>query len=184
MKVAIITEASTADRNADVAAAMEGSEHEVINVGMKSSKEEHKLNYVQTGFLSGLFLNAKQADLILGGCGTGHGYTIAAHAFPNVHCVLVETPLQLWISAQINAPNCLSFPLNRGYGWGGDVNLRFMLEKFFSVEPGSGYPSHRREAQKGARSADSNVRAQHLSMPKHRPWTKARRGYNVLSVEL
>lgn len=151
MKVAIILEVSTSDRNPDIVAALEGLGHEIINVGMKSSKEEHKLNYVQTGFLSALFLNTKRADLVLGGCGTAHGYTIAANAFPNVFAVLVTDPLQTWMSAQINAPNCLAFPLNRGYGWGSDINIKFMLEHFFSVEPGSGYPNYRKEGQKAAR---------------------------------
>jgi hypothetical protein len=52
--------------------------------------------------------------------------------------------------------------LNQGYGWAGDVNLRFIFEKVFSVEPGCGYPAHRAESQ-----AESRLRLSKVSKRTH-----------------
>jgi hypothetical protein len=51
---------------------------------------------------------------------------------------------------QINGGNCISLALNQGYGWAGDINLRFIFDRIFSVERGCGYPPHRKEPQQAA----------------------------------
>jgi hypothetical protein len=66
-------------------------------------------------------------------------------------CGLIVDPTDAWLFAQINGGNCISLALNKGYGWAGDANLRFIFEKLFSVEFGSGYPEHRKEPQRAAR---------------------------------
>ncbi len=45
-------------------------------------------------------------------------------------------------------PETASLALNQGYGWAGDVNLRFIFDRIFSVEKGGGYPSYRKEPQR------------------------------------
>ena len=165
MKIAIVNEASSADKNPQIVDALSGFGHEIINVGMRSTEEAHKLNYLHIGLLTGVLINAGIVDLVVGGCGTGHGYCMAAMQFPGVYCSTVYQPLDAWLSAQINNPNCLSLAYNKGYGWGSDVNMRFLFERFFEVEPGGGYPAHRREPQKeGKRQLIELSRCTHRSM--------------------
>jgi ribose 5-phosphate isomerase RpiB len=151
MKIAIINETSAADRNADILAALDGRGHEIYNVGMKKSGEKPELQYIHTGLISALLLNLKKVDIVVGGCGTGIGYMNAVMQYPSVFCGLLHSPLDAWLFAQINAGNCISLALNQGYGWASDINLRFIFDRFFSVEHGKGYPDHRREPQAESR---------------------------------
>ena len=79
------------------------------------------------------------------------GFMNAILQFPGTACGLIESPLDSWLFAQINGGNCLSLVLNKNFGWAADVNLRFIFDRFFSVERGSGYPEHRKEPQRKAR---------------------------------
>jgi ribose 5-phosphate isomerase RpiB len=164
MKIAVLNETSAADRNADILAALNGRGHEVVNVGMKKNGEKPELQYIHTGFLAALFVNAKRADLIVGGCGTGQGFLNAVVQYPGVICGHILTDLDAWLFAQINDGNVISLALNQGYGWAADVNLRFIFDRYFSVERGQGYPAHRREPQ--AKSRDT---LDTISVAAHRP---------------
>jgi len=163
MRIAVINETSAADRNADILAALEGRGHEVYNVGMRKNGEKPELQYIHTGFLSALLLNLQRVDLVIGGCGTGIGFLNSVMQYPGVFCGLFNTPLDAWLFAQINAGNCISLALNQGYGWASNVNLRFIFDHYFSVEPGTGYPAHRREPQ-----AMSRENLQRISKIAHR----------------
>ncbi len=151
MKIAVINETSSADRNADILAALEGTGREIINAGMKKSGEKPELNYIQTGLMSAILLNSGRADFVVGGCGTGQGFMLSAMQYPGVFCGHILNSLDAWLFTQINGGNCVSLALNQGYGWAADVNLKFIFERIFSVESGSGYPDHRKEPQKEAR---------------------------------
>lgn len=148
MKIAIVNETSSADKNADILAALEGRGHEILNLGMFKTGAEPALSYVDTGLLTAILLNAGIAEFVVGGCGTGQGYAIAAMQYPGVFCGHIRDSLDAWLFTQINGGNCISLALNQGYGWAADVNLRFIFDRIFSVERGGGYPAHRREAQK------------------------------------
>jgi ribose 5-phosphate isomerase RpiB len=148
MKIAVVNETSSADKNADIIAALQGRDHEILNMGMTERGAEPALGYVDTGFLTALLLNLGIADFVVGGCGTGQGYMIAAMQYPGVFCGHVRDSLDAWLFTQINGGNCISLALNQGYGWAADVNLRFIFDRIFSVERGGGYPEHRRQAQK------------------------------------
>jgi ribose 5-phosphate isomerase RpiB len=148
VKIAIVNETSSADKNADIVAALEGRGHEILNMGMFKTGAEPALSYVDTGLLTAILLNARLADFVVGGCGTGQGYAIAAMQYPGVFCGHVRDSMDAWLFTQINGGNCISLALNQGYGWAADVNLRFIFDRIFSVERGGGYPAHRREAQK------------------------------------
>ena len=101
---------------------------------------------------------------MVGGCGTGQGYLNSAMQYPNIFCGLILDPLDAWLFTQINGGNCISLPLNKGYGWAGDVNLRFIFDRIFSVERGCGYPTHRKEPQQAAIRTLANI-----SVMTHRP---------------
>jgi ribose 5-phosphate isomerase RpiB len=151
MKIAVINETSAADRNADILAALAGRGHQVLNVGMRRNGQPPELQYTHTGLMTALLLNLDRVDLVVGGCGTGQGYLASASQYPGVFCGHILTPLDAWLFAQINAGNCLSLALNQGYGWAGDVNLRFIFDHYFSVEQGAGYPAHRQAPQTASR---------------------------------
>lgn len=148
MKIAVVNETSSADKNADIAAALQGRGHEILNMGMFKTGAEPALSYVNTGLLTAMLLNLRIADFVVGGCGTGQGYLIASMQYPGVFCGYIRESLDAWLFTQINGGNCISLALNQGYGWAADVNLRFIFDRIFSVERGGGYPEHRREAQK------------------------------------
>lgn len=164
MKIAVINETSAADRNADILAALEGRGYEIINAGMRKNGETPELQYIHTGLLAAILLNLKRVDLVVGGCGTGQGFMNAVMQYPGIFCGHILNDLDAWLFAQINAGNCISLALNQGYGWAANVNLKFIFDKYFSVEAGQGYPSHRREPQSQSRST-----LQTISAVTHRP---------------
>jgi ribose 5-phosphate isomerase RpiB len=159
MRIAVINETSAAGRNADILAALDGCGHEVINAGMKKSGEKPELSYIHTGLMAAVLLNAGTVDFVVGGCGTGQGFLNSVMQYPGVTCGHIITPLDAWLFMQINAGNCVSLMLNQGYGWAGEVNLRFIFEKLFCVEPGAGYPGHRKEPQRESRLVLKDVNA-------------------------
>jgi len=166
MKIAVVNEGSTKIRNADLVKAVESLNqgHEIYNLGMKNVEGEPDLNYLDTGFISALVLNLKAVDFVLGGCGTGQGFINAVLQFPGVACGLLLDPVDSFLYSQVNAGNCISFSLNKNYGLGGDVNLKYILQNLFSENFGKGYPEARREIQTKARA-----RLEKLSLDAHRP---------------
>jgi ribose 5-phosphate isomerase RpiB len=165
MRIGVVTEFSTVDKNKDIMNALEGFGHEVLNAGMKKTIDEPVLSYLETGIISAILLELKVVDLIIGGCGTGQGYFNAVMQFPGIFCGLLLDPADAWIFAQVNAGNVISLSLNKGYGLAGNINLKFIFEKLFSVEFGSGYPEHRKIPQKEAREALAR-----LSVKTHLPF--------------
>ncbi|GHV90735.1 hypothetical protein AGMMS50268_12380 [Spirochaetia bacterium] len=159
MKIAVITEGSTKHRNGDVLKALESLEqgHEIHNLGMKNVEGEPDLNYLETGFMSALLLNLKTVDFVVGGCGTGQGYMNAVLQFPGTACGLLMDPVDAYLFSQVNAGNCISLCLNKGYGLGGNLNLEYLLAKLFNDTYGQGWPAARREIQVGARKKLSQL---------------------------
>ncbi len=152
MKIAVINEGSTKFHNHDVVTTLEEMGHEVLNLGMKDVAGEPDLTYMETAFLSALVLNLGVVDFVVGGCGTGQGYMNAVLQYPNVACGLLMDPVEAYLFSLVNAGNCISLQLNKGYGrLGGDLNLKFMFEKVFHDAYGQGYPPARGEIQINAR---------------------------------
>jgi len=151
MKIAVISETSAGDKNKDIMKALEGFGHEVINAGMKEKGSIPELTYIQTGLLGAMLLNSGRVDFVIGGCGTGQGFLNSIMQYPNIFCGHITNPSDAWLFVQINGGNAISLALNQGYGWAGDVNLRFIFERLFSVELGCGYPPERAESQAQSR---------------------------------
>jgi len=167
MKIAVLNETSAADRNSDIMAAIDGRGHEILNAGMKKSGQAPEISYIHTGFMSAILIASGRADFVVGGCGTGQGYLNSVMQYPGIFCGHIVTPLDGWLFTQINGGNCISLMLNQGYGWAGDVNLRFIFDYIFSVERGCGYPEHRREPQKESRLLLENISSTtHETMPR------------------
>lgn len=150
MKIALMNEFSQASKNTVVLEQLNSvaaeHQHEVFNVGM-SDDNDHRLTYIHLGIISALLLNSKAVDFVVSGCGTGQGAMMALNAFPGVACGYCIDPADAYLFAQINNGNALAIPFAKGFGWGAELNVRYMFEKAFSGEKGLGYPPERRESQ-------------------------------------
>jgi ribose 5-phosphate isomerase RpiB len=173
MKIAVINETSSCDKNPCIIEALQGYGHTVINAGMQKSGGSPELTYIETGFISALLLCTGRVDFVVGGCGTGQGYLNSVLQYPGVFCGLITQPLDAWLFARINNGNCISLALNQGYGWAGEINLKFIFEKLFVSESGQGFPESRKVSQQASRQ-----RLIQISTLTHRPFTDIVRNLN------
>ena len=152
MKIGICIEVSTKTKAPDVAAALKRAGLDFINIGMTGELDEPELTYIESGFITALFLNLGIVDFVVGGCGTGQGYFNSVLQYPGVSAGLVLEPVDAFLFSQINAGNVISLALNKGYGsFGADVNLDYIFEKIFSQPMGGGFPPYRAESQVASR---------------------------------
>ena len=164
MRVAVVSEVSSCAKNADILWALQLPGIETYNAGMCDPGEVPALTYIHTGLISAVLLGTDACDLVVGGCGTGQGYLNAVMQYPGVFAGLIQDPLDAWLFGQINAGNCVSLALNKGYGWAGNINLRYLFEKLFCDEHAQGYPPERAGSQ-----AQSRQTLCKLSAVTHRP---------------
>lgn len=168
MKIALILENSQADKNPVIFRELKNTAepcgHTVYNYGMYSSKDKRYMTYVMNGLLASILLNTKAADFVVTGCGTGEGACLACNAYPGVQCGHIANPVDSYLFTQINAGNAISLPYALGYGWGGELNLRYTFEKLFVKEFGGGYPPERADVERKNKGVLDKVKA--LS---HRP---------------
>lgn len=158
MRIAVINEVSASLKNPDIIEALHKTiDAEIFNVGMKQPQQEPVLTYIHTSYMAAILLNTGCCDLVVGGCGTGQGFLNAVLQFPGIVCGLICEPLDAWLFSQINAGNCISLALNKGYGWAGNINLTYIFEKLFSDPAGSGYPAERAESQAESREVLSKI---------------------------
>ena len=145
MKIALVMEWSTSERNGIVAETLErvakAHGHEVVNYG-QFNMEDVRQTYNQNAVFIATLLASGAADFVVTGCGTGEGAMIAANAMPGVTCGLVTDPADSYLFTQVNGGNCMSLPFAKGWGWGAELNLEYVFEKLFAREPGGGYPEH------------------------------------------
>ena len=147
MKIALIIENSQAAKSEIVQSALrsvaEPLGHEVHHYGMYTPEDKASLTYVMNGLLAGILLNAKAADFVVTGCGTGMGSMLACNSMPGVFCGLVADPTDAFLFGQINDGNCLAMPYAKGFGWAAELNLQDCYRKLFEHERGAGYPKER-----------------------------------------
>ncbi len=168
MRIAVLNEVSARAKNADILLALaEHTEHAVYNVGMRAERDAPELTYIHTGLMAAALLNCGACDLIVGGCGTGQGFLNSVMQYPMVVCGLIIDPLDAWLFSQINAGNCISLALNKGYGWAGELNLKLLFRELLRDMPGAGYPTQRSESQ-----AQSRERLRAISKAAHRPFVE------------
>jgi len=150
MKIALMMENSQAGKNAVVLKELkhvaDSKDYPVFNVGM-SDEQDHHLTYIHLGIMSSILLNAKAVDFVITGCGTGQGALMSLNIHPGVVCGYCIDPADAFLFAQINNGNALALPFAKGFGWGAELNLRFIFEKAFTGEKGQGYPLDRKEPQ-------------------------------------
>lgn len=150
MKIALMNEFSQAAKNAVVLQQLKDvateQSHSVYNVGM-SDDNDHYLTYIHLGIIASLLLNSKAVDFVVSGCGTGQGALMSLNAHPGVTCGYCIEPSDAYLFAQINNGNALALPFAKGFGWGAELNIRYIFEKAFTGVRGQGYPAERKESQ-------------------------------------
>ncbi len=150
MKIALMMENSQAGKNAMVAGELNtvaGSlGHEVFNVGM-FDENDHHLTYIHLGIMASILLNSKAVDFVVTGCGTGQGAMVASNLHPGVVCGYCLEPSDAFLFNQINNGNALSLAFAKGFGWAGELNVRYIFEKAFTGKRGEGYPIERAAPQ-------------------------------------
>lgn len=112
-----------------------------------SDENDHHLTYIHLGIMASILLNAKAVDFVVTGCGTGQGALMSLNIHPGVVCGYCIDPADAFLFAQINNGNALSLPFAKGFGWGAELNVRFIFEKAFTGRNGEGYPPERKEPQ-------------------------------------
>ncbi|WP_010178095.1 RpiB/LacA/LacB family sugar-phosphate isomerase [Glaciecola sp. HTCC2999] len=151
MKIALTLENSQAGKNAVVLKELEGVVnplgYEVHNVGMVDENDHH-LTYIHLGIQASLLLNTGAVDFVITGCGTGQGAMMSLNAHPGVICGYCIDPTDAFLFNQVNNGNALALAFAKGFGWGAELNIRYMFEKAFTTgERGQGYPIERAEPQ-------------------------------------
>ncbi|SHO58190.1 RpiB/LacA/LacB family sugar-phosphate isomerase [Vibrio quintilis] len=163
MKIALMMENSQAAKNAvvlnELNTVVQPLGHDVYNVGM-SDENDHHLTYIHLGIMASLLLNSKAVDFIVAGCGTGQGAMMSLNIHPGVVCGYCLDPSDAFLFNQINNGNALSLAFAKGYGWGAELNVRYIFEKAFTTgERGQGYPLERAEPQQRNAGILNSVKA-------------------------
>lgn len=150
MKIALMNEFSQAAKNPIVLEQLTSVAstlgHDVYNVGMNGDTD-HRLTYIHLGVIASLLLNSKAVDFVIAGCGTGQGAMMSLNAYPGVTCGYCIEPSDAFLFSQINNGNALSLPFAKGFGWGAELNMKYIFEKAFEGERGLGYPREFYESQ-------------------------------------
>ena len=162
MKIALMNEFSQAAKNPTILQQLnevsESLGHQAFNVGMDGD-EDHRLTYIHLGIIASLLLNSKAVDFVVAGCGTGQGAMMSLNAYPGVTCGYCIEPSDAYLFAQINNGNALALPFAKGYGWGAELNIRYIFEKAFTGVTGQGYPPERKASQVENAGILNNVKA-------------------------
>lgn len=151
MKIALMMENSQAGKNAVVYSELQhvvsALDYSVYNVGMSDEKDHH-LTYIHLGIMASILLNSKAVDFVVAGCGTGQGAMLSLNIHPGVVCGYCLDPSDAFLFNQINNGNALALAFAKGFGWGAELNVRYIFEKAFTTgERGQGYPLERAEPQ-------------------------------------
>jgi ribose 5-phosphate isomerase RpiB len=111
-------------------------------------ENDHHLTYIHLGIQASLLLNTGAVDFVITGCGTGQGAMMSLNAHPGVICGYCIDPTDAFLFNQVNNGNALALAFAKGFGWGAELNIRYMFEKAFTTgERGQGYPIERAEPQ-------------------------------------
>ncbi|WP_022941553.1 RpiB/LacA/LacB family sugar-phosphate isomerase [Psychromonas hadalis] len=151
MKIALMMENSQAGKNATVLNELNNvvlpQGDSVFNVGM-SDENDHHLTYIHLGIMASILINSKAVDFIVAGCGTGQGAMMSLNLHPGIVCGYCLDPSDAFLFNQINNGNALALAFAKGFGWGAELNVRYIFEKaFLTGERGNGYPLERAEPQ-------------------------------------
>ena len=163
MKIALMMENSQAGKNAAVLNELQTVvgplDYPVYNVGMSDEKDHH-LTYIHLGIMASILVNAKAVDFVVTGCGTGQGAMMSLNTHPGIVCGYCLDPSDAFLFNQINNGNALALAFAKGFGWGAELNVRYIFEKAFTTgERGQGYPLERAVPQQANAGILNQVKA-------------------------
>ena len=142
MRVVVIQASTRAEMNQflfDAVCEAVGGQHDVVNLGV-FPKEIENNSYVEVAVMISLLIETGAADFIVTGCSSGQGMMLACNSLPGLRCGFVQTPQDAYLFGRINNGNVVSLPLGLNFGWSGELNLRYTLEKLYDGEFNTGYP--------------------------------------------
>lgn len=144
MKIALIQGSTQIEKNEmlyqTLKNVVEPLGHEVINFGVKADELE-TYSYTEVALLISMLLSSEVVDFVVTGCSSGQGMNMACNALPNVLCGFVQNPQDAFLFGRINDGNAVSLSLGLGYGWLGELNVQYIIEKLFDGDFGIGYPA-------------------------------------------
>lgn len=149
MRIGVIVPSTQSVKNELIVKAVREAQPkaEVLNLGCFANDGE-QYSYVEMALTIALLLHNKAVDFIITGCSSGQGMMLACNAMPGVLCGYVPTPQDAFLFGRINAGNAVSLPLGLGFGWAGELNLRYTLKALFEGPFGTGYPVEHAERKR------------------------------------
>lgn len=113
--------------------------HEVVNLGVFPDETEN-YSYVEIALMVSLLIETGSLDFVVTGCSSGQGMMLACNSLPGVSCGFLPTPQDAYLFGRINNGNVASLPLGLNFGWSGELNVQYTLDKLFDGDFGVGYP--------------------------------------------
>ena len=149
MRIGVIVPSTQSAKNELLVKAVREAQPEakVFNLGCFANEDE-QYSYVEIALTIALLLHKKAVDFIITGCSSGQGMMLACNAMPGVLCGYVPTPQDAYLFGRINDGNAVSLPLGLGFGWAGELNLRYTLKALFDGSFGAGYPAEHAERKR------------------------------------
>ncbi|WP_368385138.1 RpiB/LacA/LacB family sugar-phosphate isomerase [Streptococcus anginosus] len=132
------------------------SSDEVLNFGI-FEEENEQYSYVEIAILISFLMEIGAVDFVVTGCSSGQGMMLACNSLPDLLCGYIENPQDAFLFGRINGGNVASLPLDLNFGWQGELNLQYTLDKLFDGEFGMGYPEHEAEIKRLEASALKNL---------------------------
>lgn len=155
MRVAVIQGTTRRNMNSllfeSVKKAVQASD-EVLNFGI-FEEENEQYSYVEIAMMISLLIESGAVDFVVTGCSSGQGMMLACNSLPGLLCGYIETPQDAFLFGRINGGNVASLPLGLNFGWQGELNLQYTLDKLFDGEFGMGYPENEAERKRLEASA-------------------------------
>lgn len=143
MKIGVIQATTQAEKNNalyyTVKDVVKSYNYDVLNFGV-SADSEIEYSYTEIAFLISLLINSKTIDMVITGCSSGQGMNIACNTLPGILSGFVQTPQDAYLFGRINNGNVVSLSLGLGFGWLGELNLKYIIKELFHGDFGIGYP--------------------------------------------
>ena len=131
MRIALLMEATTAEKNEVVANALNeiaaNTGHTIDNYG-QYSKDGFQVTTITNSILGSALIECGAADFIVTGCGTGMGNNMCLDAMPNLVSGVASTPYEMAILLQNVNVNCVAMAYSKGYGWAGEINVYDVMD--------------------------------------------------------
>lgn len=162
MKIGVIQASTRTDLNHLLFEATKkaAQEHEVVNLGVFPDETEN-YSYVEVAVMVSLLIETKSLDFVVTGCSSGQGMMMACNSLPALSCGFLQTPQDAYLFGRINNGNVASLSLGLNFGWSGELNLQYTLDKLFDGDFGVGYPPQ--DAKRKQAEAQSLQQLSHLT---------------------